>query len=381
MRLLRGLLTSGVRAFSNAAHPVLRMFVAGVFVTSCGGSGLAKRNTLHGSFDQFFRLSSSTTLTEAPDDPIGDVGILVECRNGDLLVGDQIKLQVRRYRSDGGVSAVVGRYGAGPHEFRRIGGLLERSDGKILVVDPRLGRVTVLDRDLRPDTSFMVNPAPRGEVFAMGGAVLLSSASGPRTAAFTLMDDGWRPVWRVPAPTPGTMEAYPYWDSFASTPATTTARLLLTAYSLRYPISIHRRDGKKTDSLWPAPSSFRPAPVLAKGALAGPGALQRQDAWLASFDVIARLVIVEDTLLFVVHGVLRRTATSRAVNEHQRFDVYHLPSRSRLLEDIPLPPEARVLSGGRGLYLLISQPPGPWIIGRFHVAVPPGTSLGSSRQR
>lgn len=380
LRLLRGSLMRYVRAFFKAAHPILRMFVAGVLVTSCRDSGQPTRDALHGSFDEFVRLSSSTTLWEAPDDPIGDIGLLVECRNGDFLVGDPIKLQARRYRADGGLSAVVGRYGAGPHEFRRIGGLVERPDGTILVVDPRLGRITVLDRDLRPDTSFMVNAVPRGEAFIMDEAVLLSSASGPRTAAFTLMDDGWKPLWTVSAPSPGTMEAYPYWDSFAATPATTTATLLLTAYSLRYPIYIHRRDGKRADSLWPAPSSFRPAPVLAKGTLTGPGALERQDAWFASFDVISRLVIVEDTLLVVVHGVLRRTATSRAVNEHQRFDVYHVPSRSKLLEDIPLPPDARVLSGGRGLYLLLSQPPSRWMVGRFRFVVPSYRSLKSPRQ-
>jgi hypothetical protein len=198
----------------------------------------------------------------------------------------------------------------------------------------------------------------------MGDAVLVTSASGARGTAVTLLGKDWLPVWSIPAPRPGSVQQYPYWDSYAATLAAATAEMFVTGYSLRYPMYLHDKGGHLLDSLTSAPPSFRPAPVLARGALAGPDAPQRIDEWLSSFDVISDLAIVQEELLVVVHGMLQRTATSRTAHEHRRVDVYHLASRSKLAEDIPLPTGSRVLGGGHGLYLLTSQPPEPWTIRR-----------------
>ena len=351
------------RCCGASFDPALSLLAFMVVLTaSCRSSPLQLLAAETGAFDEFFRLGASVELQEAEEDPIGDIAILVECRNGDLLVGDQINVQVRRYDPAGRLLAMFGRYGEGPFEFRRIGALLENRDGGILVTDPRLGRVTVLTHDLHPDTSLLIRPAPRAGAFAMGEAVLLATAAGPRSTAFTLMDRHWRAVWSIPAPTPGTMRQYPYWDSYASIPAAVTSQFVVTAYSLRYPIYIYGQGGGLLDSLRSAPHSFRTAPVLPMGAFAGPDASRRQDEWLASFDILSNLMILQDSLLVVVHGVLRRTATSRAASEDRRLDVYHLPSRSKLAEDIPLPDSSRVLSGGGALYLLTAQPPRAWKI-------------------
>lgn len=360
--------------------PALRLFVLLTALTAACPSPRPKESAAEsGPFDEFFRLGGTTKLEEAAEDPIGDIAILVECRDSDLLVGDRIKLQVRRYNSEGRLLATFGGYGEGPFEFRRIGGLLEDGAGRVVVTDPQLGRVTILTRELRPDTSFLVRPTPRGAALPMDDAVLLASATGPRASAFTLMDAHWKPVWSIPAPTPGTMERFPYWDSFASVLVSATPEVVLTAYSLRYPIYVYTRSGALLDSLTSAPRSFRTAPVLARGAFAGPDGSRRREKWLASFDIMSSLAIVNDSLLVVVHGVLRRTATSRVVSEDQRLDVYHLRSRSKLAEDIPLPDGVRVLSGGHALYLLTAQPPEAWQVQRADFIRAPARSRGSRR--
>lgn len=317
-----------------------------------------------GAFEEFFGLASPVELQEAAADPIGDIAILVEAQNGDLLVADRIRSQVRRYSPQGRLLAEFGAYGGGPFEFRRIGGMLEDMAGRVVLTDPRLGRVTILTQELRPDTAFMLSPRPRGLVLSMGNTVLYASAWGPRATAITLLDERWQGVWSISAPTPGSVQQYPYWDSYASTLVAATAETFVAAYSLRYPIYVYDRDGRRLDSLTFAPRSFRTVPVLPRGAFAGADALHRIDDWLASFDVISELTIVDTGLLVVVHGVLRRTATSQATEEHRRVDVYDLASRSKLVEDVPVPDGSRVLSGGRGLYLLTKQPPDPWTIRR-----------------
>lgn len=348
------------------------VILAGLFNSSCGPEETPRGPAVTGAFADLFRLDTSIQLEEDLADPIGDIAILAECRNGDLLVGDRIKFQIRRYAPDGRLLAIAGRYGAGPLEFRHVGGLVEIPSGRILVTDPRLGRATILTPDLRADTVLRLRPAPRGSALAMGEALLLTTVAGPRATALTLFTPSWEPAWSIPAPSPGTMREFPYWDSYASVLADATPDVALTAYSLRYPIYVHGRSGRLVDSIASAPASFRPAPVVSLGAFAGLDAHQRQDEWLASFDVMSRLAIVNDSLLIVVHAVLRRTATSSAVAEDRRLDVYHLASRTRLAEDVALAPDERILAGGRGLYLLAAQPPEPWIMQRLTYVGPSG---------
>ncbi len=360
-------------------HQFCFLAVTAALATNCRVSARHTERVETGTFAEFFRLAPPATLQEAPDDLLGDIAVFVEARNGDLLIGDEIMSQVRRYSPTGSLIAQFGAYGEGPFEFRRIGGLLEDADGRVVITDPRLARITILTPNLQADTLFLSSPVPRGLVLLMGNARLLLSASGPRASAFTLMDEDWQSVWTIPSPSPGTMQQYPYWNGYASTVATATPTTLVAAYSLRYPVYIYGMGGNLLDSLTSAPHSFRAAPVVKRGAFTGPGRFLRLDEWLASFDVMSRLAILNDSLLVVVHGVLRRTATSRAAGEDRRVDVYHLPSRSKLAEDVPLPDGSRVLGGGRGLYLLTAQPPEPWTIARAEFVGRP-TNRGEARR-
>lgn len=316
------------------------------------------------SFEDAFRVVSRVELEEREDDVIADIGVFREARDGDFLISDRLKPRLRRYGPAGLLIADFGSYGEGPFEFRRMGGVVEDPSGSVIVVDPILSRVAILGPSLDPDTMFRLAVQPRGGMEPIGGGLLLNAASGSRASALVFLSTAESAaIWSVPAPSPGSMVEYPYWGSIASIPFATSPTEFVVAYSLLYPIRIYSGTGELVDSL-PRPRSFRQATKVDAGSFAGPGSRERLQRWLASFDVIAGLAVVDDSLLVVTHGKLSSTPGSRFSESHVRLDVYHLPSRSKIAEDVPLPPEARVLGGGRGLYILTALPPDPWTITR-----------------
>ncbi|MGH7467410.1 MAG: hypothetical protein ACRENP_05425 [Longimicrobiales bacterium] len=315
------------------------------------------------AFEAYFTTIAELKLEEKPGDPIGDIGTLLEARNGDLILTDPIRHHIRRYTRTGELIAVQGRYGSGPFEYRQVAGVLEDQRGAVIVVDPRLQRVTRLRPDLEKDSLFGIKPPPRGVLASSGQGFALLTASGPRTTSLSLLDERWTPLWTMPAPSPGPVARYPYWNSYGAVLLTASAPYVVTAYSLQYPIYLLSvRSGVRVDSLAAAPAGFRRASVLKAGAFAGADAAEREDEWLASFDVIAHLCVLENTFLFVTHGELRRTSTSIAKDEHRRSDVYDLRNLRRIAENIPLRDGARVLGGGEHLYVLTDQPPSSWTI-------------------
>ncbi len=62
-----------------------------------------------------------------------------------VYVADPVAGRVLRYRRDGSLAFTVGRRGGGPGEYRNIRDVEVDADGRAWVLDPRAGRVTVLD--------------------------------------------------------------------------------------------------------------------------------------------------------------------------------------------------------------------------------------------
>jgi hypothetical protein len=305
-------------------------------------------------------------LEERQDDVLAEIGVLVEAENQDLLIADALRPRVHRYSSTGQLLSSFGSYGSGPFEFRRIGGLVEAGDGRVLAVDPALGRLTVLTSMLTPDTILVQQPRPRGAVARFGEGLLFSTATGDRTTSVTYVNVSGMEEWTIPAPSPGPPTEYPYWGSIARISLAAALEEFVLAYSLRYPILIRGSRGELTDSIV-QPANFREAAVPQLGEFSGPGSSEKLAAWLESFDVIAALTIVDDTMLVVTHGTMMGGPSNRFETVHERIDLYHLPSRAKLISDIPLPQGGRVLGGGRFLYVLIEQPPAPWTILRVTI--------------
>jgi hypothetical protein len=314
------------------------------------------------AFDSFFTPTGVIELQESPGDSIADIGTFLETRDGDIVIADAIEPRIRRYGSNGALLASFGIYGDGPFELRRVSGITETAGQQIVVADAGRARVTILTKDLVPDTAFEVWPRPVGRLTLLADHILLATAPADRQRGITLFNQYWRPVWSIPSPSPGSTREYPYWGSYASQLFAAGRGTVVTAYSFLYPIYVHDARGSLVDSLMVPPRGFRPAPILPPGAFSGPDADERRERWFASFDVIADLSVLSDTFLVVTHGGLRWTQARRVEQEHRRLDVYHLPSRTRIAENVRLPEGSRVLGGGRYLYVLADQPPGPWRI-------------------
>lgn len=310
-------------------------------------------------------------LEEDAHDLLGDIGGFSEAQNGDLLLVDALRPQVRRYSATGRLLASFGKYGAGPHEFRRLTGVVEDLRRGVLVVDPVLGRFTRLSAALAPETVFVQRPVARGLLTRFGGGFIYTAASGNRAADITRLRDDGTVAWSTGSITPGPPTKYPYWGSVGRLSLSASSHEVVTAFSLRYPVYIYDQNGTLVDSL-PRTKSFRSAAIPRLGQFTGPGAARRITDWLDSFDVIAALSVVNDTLLVVTHGSMHSSSTSRFETRHQRFDVYHLPRRVRLAEDILLPEHSRILGGGRYLYVLMGEPPQAWTIAR--VALVPAST-------
>ena len=71
-------------------------------------------------------------------------------RAGELLVADYPEAQVRVYSQDGSLLTVIGRRGEGPGEFLTPMSASRAMDGRIVVVDPALSRITFFS----PEGSF-----------------------------------------------------------------------------------------------------------------------------------------------------------------------------------------------------------------------------------
>ena len=71
-------------------------------------------------------------------------------RAGELVVVDEPEAQVRLYSQDGSLRTVIGRRGEGPGEFLTPVSASRAMDGRIVVTDPSLSRITFFS----PEGSF-----------------------------------------------------------------------------------------------------------------------------------------------------------------------------------------------------------------------------------
>lgn len=297
-------------------------------------------------------------------DRIGSIGSVAETAERGLLVTDRFASRVLSYDVRGRLLARAGARGGGPGEFMTIGGVVALSDGGALVIDPELARATFLGPSLAIDSTRMVFPPPTGEVDAVGSRYVMTVRSQRRQIGLATWTNAWEREALVEAPTPAHAIGVPYWEGFATRKLVVAGPTIAVSYSLGYPIFLLNRDLETVGTLEMSPAGYRPPPVLEPGAFVGAGSRARVDAWMNSFDAIANLTTVADSLLIVIHGKMSiNHATGRAETTHERMDVYHVVEQAKVAEGIPLPTGARVLGGGSdGVYMLVSGPPYPWTI-------------------
>jgi len=102
---------------------------------------------------------------------------------GDLVSVEPQEAQIRIFNPDGSLKAVMGQAGAGPGEFRTPTSARRTLDGRIVVADPLLSRITFLGPD--PD-SVVTAISPVGlllDVHDLGNDRLLLTGVGDRADA------------------------------------------------------------------------------------------------------------------------------------------------------------------------------------------------------
>lgn len=349
---------------SRLAIPVALAIGVGLTGPGCGGSN-------GDPLPPAGRLETvrETRLEEAESRPIGNIGPFVEVADGGFIIGDALLPHVRRYDREGHLLREVGEYGEGPFEFRAIQGVVGGRLGQVFVLDSKLARVTVLSSVLDPDTVFNARPIPRGGAVAFAGGLLITTAPLGRVTGIALVSEEWAPLWTVPSPSPSEWWKYPYWGSIGTVHLAASSTRAAIVFSLRYPIRLYDAGGALVDSIT-APPTFREAPIVEAGAFAEPAGTDRLEEWLASFDVIANMSVVQDSLLFVAHGTLHTGGKGRLEQRQERVDVYDLRTSAVIASDVPLPANARILGGGRELYVLTTEPPLGWTVSAMRIQGP-----------
>lgn len=337
------------------------ILAAGMLIVGCERQRVETDSAIISSLGDAFEFTA-VTLADPPDRPLGDIGEFVELGSGEFILSDAVSPHLRHYSNSGDLLATFGNRGSGPSEFRRLRGLLWNRARELIAVDAGLSRLTILDSKFTNARQLTLQRPLRGHVASLASGYVLSTVAG-RATSLTLYDQQWQEEWTIPAPSPGSTSEYPYWNSYATSVFTASPTEVVAAYSLRYPIYIFTGAGLLIDSIPARHAAFRQAPTLDRGAFVGVDAEHRRTEWLNSFEVIAEMHIISDTLLVVTHGRLERTSTGLRTN-HTAIDVYNLKGRTLLASDLHLAPETRVLGGRSALYLLLQSPPGDWIIGR-----------------
>lgn len=318
------------------------------------------------SFQAAFVLDT-LVLQEAPGDSLMDTAVALESMSGGLLVADRFRARLLRFSATGELVGAYGRFGAGPGEFRGIDGLAEDSSGRLFVVDSRLNRVTVLTPDLAYLKAIDVPFFPTGPIVMRGGEAVLAGILSRHGDLLFSIDEAGEVLWSAYA-TPDDLFTQPYWATFANTLLAATGDSLAVGTAVLYPMS-WLTDGTPAGMFGTPPPSWRNIPAVERGAFAAGPVGHRFEAWIASYTVIGGLYVFADRYIAVVHSRLVSHRLSLAEKEDYAVDVYDLDG-TKLLEDVALPDDARVIAGGHHLYVVVSQPPQPWKVVRASLASP-----------
>jgi hypothetical protein len=318
------------------------------------------------SFQAAFVLDT-LVLQELPGDSLMDIAVALESMSGGLLVADRYRARLLRYSATGELVGAYGRFGAGPGEFRGIDGLAEDSLGRLFVVDSRLNRVTVLSPELAYLHVIDVPFFAVGPIVMRGGEAVLAGFLSRQGNLLYSIDEAGKVLWSAYA-TPDDLNTQPYWATFADVLLAATDESLAVGTALLYPLS-WLTDGTPAGMFGAPPPSWRHIPAVERGAFAAGPMGPRFEEWISSFTVIGGLYLVADRHIAVVHSRLVSHPLSPAEKEDYALDVYDLDG-TKLLEDVALPDDARVIAGGHHLYVVVSQPPQPWKLVRASLARP-----------
>ena len=323
--------------------------------------------------DDVFAFDGIVELDEDPADSIAQPGAFVERRRGGFVLADRLLPRIRTYGDDGRLEAAFGRFGIrDPWSLERVQGVAETATGGIVAVGYKK-RLLYLTDALARDTVVPVSGTPGNALVAFGPDLLLG-----------MKEEGWNPLVDERLPFfhrlvgnqvewsrygfPFVPSERPYWTSFAGFLAAVAGDSVFAITTLGYPAVVYNRAGDSVGTIGSPPPSYRPIPVLERGALVDQGSEGGLPGFLASFDEIGRIDVVADSYLVVTLGYLDPNKPFPPFKTlHASLDVYDRHTGAKLHEDVPLPEGSQVLGGGRFLYLLTDREEPPWRIAKLRL--------------
>ena len=330
-------------------------------------------------FDEVFQLDGVIELGPDPVDPIAEIGIFLERRDGGYLTSDRFRPRVRTYSENGDLEAAFGRFGDGPWEFRRIIGLAETGAGGV-VASAGDSRLTYLHADLAQDSLFTLDGHVFGRLIPFEEDVLFTGFTPENTAEpqslgverqvgiLHRLADGqvlWS-SWTTPA------RDKPYWNAMGGLATAAAGDSLFIMASLLYPATILNGAGDSIGTIGQPSSSFRRIPEIPAGYFAfregeTPDPNRMRDL-LASYDLALRMDLVADD--YLVFTVGRPDETSRPPGLrffHTHVEAYDRHTGAKLFEDVALPEGSEVVGGGRFLYVLLDAGIPPWRLAKYRL--------------
>lgn len=318
------------------------------------------------AFGEAFASSGRVELEEPDSALVSNIDNLDVARDGRLAVADQQTDRVRVYGPDGRLLANLGGGGRGPGELDNPIDVAFGGEGGLWVVQQGEGRVTRFDEEFTYDTAFRAEGAsyPYG-VEPVGDRVVVNVLREDRAGARTLrIYDRSGRVEKAFHSRRREYREVPYWGAAARGFLAVSENHVVAGGNLLYPLALYDRDGTFRDSIGHAPPSWIQPPKPEPGAIMPPNQLRKFEEWRRTFTTIHDLAIYRDSLLVVAHEQLDPEILAYE-DATYRADVYEIATRRKVVEDVVLP--GRLLDGGRQIHLLVSSPPGPWVVERFRL--------------
>ena len=327
-------------------------------------------------FDEVFQLAEVVELGEDPSDSVAEVGVFLERRNGGFIVADRLLPRVRTYLETGELEAAFGRFGSGPWEFQGIDGVTEMASGRIVVTSWRNPWLTYLSSRLVPDTLLPIRDQAVFDVIALGPDIVLYGPGRERLATGESDEGGLyhrfvdgRIAWsRWTSP----ISDKPYWGGLTGGAGgvAVAGDSLFIMTALLYPATILNGAGDSVGTIGAPSPSFRRIPEIERGAFAGTQGGARVRELIATFDLVPRIDVVDsDYLAFTLGRLDEAMPFSPFRVIHTALEIYDRHSGAKLYEDVALPEGAKVLGGGRYLYVLMNPDMPPWRIAKYRLVV------------
>lgn len=257
-------------------------------------------------FSAGFDLVDSIVLEQRPDAPIVRVSGLARRNDGVLALADVSEGNVKLFTPDGRLRRIVGRKGRGPGEFVSPRHPAFMPDGRLLVVDGQLGRLTRFsaDGELEHTVALEAGFPVMGFHLLPDGRYAVSAPSSSKGRMIHLVDTSGRTVDGFISNQQTRPRIEPdldVWGYLAGVFFAGDGANLAVAFSLSDSLwLVDATTGASSAVRLMVPGYLQPSPPKARI-----GSPQDISAWSGSFHTTSKVLLSEELLLVpFVQGVL-----------------------------------------------------------------------------